>query len=89
MKDTERTSRINKDLDTNFPSNKGAWWVNNEGPSPDSITLHRGIGGERLDPRWIALRIFRREPSVHYIYSHAYISIVYTRDTLRRSGYKI
>lgn len=89
MKDTERTARINADLNKHFPSNHGAWWVNNEGPAPDCITLHHGIGGERIDQRWVALRILRREKSVNYIYSNAFITTVYTRQTLRWAGFKI
>lgn len=91
MKHTDRIERINADLNSHFKSNRDAWWVNNEPyGSPSHITLHRGIGGDRINPAWIALRIFRREPSVSVITNNAgWDTWVYTRETLRRAGYKI
>ena len=96
MKHTDRIKRINAGLDKHFKSNKGAWWVNNEpfryGDQKETgdITLHRGIGGDRIKPIWIALYIFRTEPSVHYIKNNAgWDTWVYTRETLRRAGYKL
>ena len=89
MKHTERINRINDDLNEHFKSNKDVWWVNNDGPSANCITLHHGIGGERINPVWVALRILRREPSVDKIFLNGYITTVYTRETLRWAGYKI
>lgn len=89
MKHTERINRINDDLNNHFKSNHDAWWVNNDGPCANCITLHHGIGGERINPAWVALRILRREPSVDKIFLNGYITTVYTRETLRWAGYKI
>lgn len=90
MKDTERINRINKDLNEHFKSNHHAWWVSNGFKEPGVIYLHRGIGGDKIDPRWIALRILRREPSVRAIHNVCgWDSWVYTRETLRWAGYKI
>lgn len=51
MKHTERIERINAGLDNHFKSNKGAWWVNNEpNDNPGHITLHRGRGGDKINP---------------------------------------
>ena len=91
MKHTERIERINAGLDKHFKSNKGAWWVNNEPYyTPGTITLHRGNGGDKINPAWVALYIFRTEPSVLMIKNNAgWDTWVYTRETLRRAGYKI
>ena len=86
MKQTERTERINADLDQHFKSNKGAWWVSNAIYAPGTVRLHQGIGGDKIDPRWIALRILRREPSVHIVASGTWL---FTRETLRGAGHKI
>ena len=88
MKHTERVKRINADLNKHFKSNNDAWWVNNEFGSPEVISLHHGIGGERINPVWVALRILRREPSVRMVHFGGGCS-VYTRETLRWAGYKI
>ena len=89
MKHTERINRINAGLNKHFKSNHDAWWVNNEfAENSGHITLHRGIGGDRIDPKWVALYIFRTEPSVQFIHNN-YGGWVYTRRTLRNAGYKI
>lgn len=89
MKETDRTRRINADLDEHFKSNKGAWWVNNEfASSPSIITLHRGIGGDKIKAVWVALRILRKEPSVSIVHYSGGCA-VYTRASLRGGGYKI
>ena len=91
MKHTDRIERINAGLDKHFKRNNGAWWVNNE-PYGDArtITLHRGIGGGRINPAWVALYIFRTEISVRRIMNNAgFDTWVYTRETLQRAGYKI
>ena len=89
MKHTERINRINADIDKHFKSNNGAWWVNNEFcENPGHIILHQGIGGNKIRPVWVALRILRQEPSVQYVH-YSYGGMVYTRSTLRRAGYKI
>lgn len=87
MKHTERIERINANLNQHFKSNHSAYWVNNEPyTNPDIITLHRGIGGDRINAMWVVLYIFRTEPTVRQIRSLFWI---YTRETLRRAGYKI
>jgi len=86
MKETERTKRINEDLDKHFKSNKGAWWVSNSPFAKNIVKLHHGIGGERIDARWVALRILRREPSVTIVES---MNWIFTRETLRGGGHKI
>lgn len=87
MKHTERIERINANLDKHFKSNNGAWWVNNEPyTNPKYITLHRGYGGDRIDPRLVALYILRTEKSVGYVMTS---QCCYTRESLRRAGNKI
>ena len=87
MKHTERIERINANLDKHFKSNNGAWWVNNEPYcSSKTIALHRGYGGDRINPAWVALYIFRTEPSVGLILTSC---SGYTRETLRLAGCKI
>lgn len=87
MKHTERINRINNALNEHFKTNNDAFWVNNE-PYGDSkmITLHRGYGGDRIKQVWVALFILRTEKSVSIVCA---MQCVYTRDTLRRAGYKI
>ena len=86
MKETERIKRINEDLNKHFKSNHDAWWVSNSLFVPHLVKLHHGIGGERIDARWIALRILRREPSVSIVECGTWI---FTRETLRGGGHKI
>jgi len=86
MKDTKRIERINADLNEHFKSNHDAWWVSNAINAPNTAILHHGIGGERIDKRWVALRILRREPSVSIVDSGTWI---FTRESLRGGGYKI
>ena len=89
MKHTERIERINAGLNRHFKSNRDAWWVNNEGCTrSDIVTLHRGHGGDRIDPRWVALYILRTEPSVKTVH-YAMACTIYTRESLRWAGYKI
>ena len=87
MERTERINRINDAINAHFKSNHDAWWVNNDNwRDPHSITLHHGIGGDNINPVWVALFIMRTEPSVNFIYTS---QSCYTRSTLRRAGYKI
>ena len=89
MKHTERINRINAAINAHFPSNNDAWWVNNEGcSSPAFVTLHRGRGGDKIDPKWVAAFILKTEKSVQYVH-YASMCICYTRNTLRRGGMKI
>ena len=89
MKHTERIERINADLNQHFKSNNNAWWVNNENCSSSQfVTLHRGRGGDKINPAWVALRILRKEPSVNYVH-YAMGCVCYTRESLRRGGFKI
>ena len=85
MKPTLRIERINANLDKHFKSNNGAWWVSNGIYVPGVIELHRGIGGNRIDPRDVAAFIFRTEPSVTSIHTSC---TLYTRTTLSWAGYK-
>ncbi len=86
MKHTDRINRINADLNEHFPSNRDAFWVNNEGGILGFITLHRGRGGDRINVLWVVARIFRKEPSVRFVLTP---SNAYSRESLRRAGYKI
>lgn len=87
MKHTERIERINANLNKHFKSNNNAWWVNTEpGYSRGTICLHRGYGGDKIMPQWVALYIFRTEPSVRMIITSC---AGYTRETLRWAGHKI
>lgn len=90
MKETKRIERINADLNKHFKSNHDAWWVSNAFNSPKMLYLHHGVGANKINPKWIALRILRREPSVSIIHNVCgWDSWVYTRETLRRGGFKI
>lgn len=90
MKDTERINRINDDLNKHFKSNHHVWWVSNGFNEPGTIYLNRGIGGDKINPKWIALRILRTEPSVKIIHNACgWDTWIYTRETLRGAGFKI
>ncbi len=67
MKHTPRINRINDTINRAFPGNNDAWWVNNETRAPHEVTLHRGYGGDGIDPRDVAKTIFRTEKSVHTV----------------------
>lgn len=89
MKHTERIKRINNALNEHFKTNNDAYWVNNEPYGyPKEITLHRGYGGDRINPIWVALFILRTEKSVSLI-DYPYESTNYTRSKLHELGYKI
>lgn len=81
MRHTARITRINDLINHAFPSNMDAWWVNNE-PfcSSNTITLHRGIGGDGIDPRAVAALVFGNEPSVSKIVNNCNCTC-YTRHT--------
>lgn len=87
MKHTERINRINANLNKHFKSNNGAWWVNNEPyTNPRFISLHRGYGGDKIKPIWVAAYILRTEKSVDYVMTSCNC---YTRETMRWAGVKI
>jgi hypothetical protein len=87
MKPTERINRINESLDQHFKSNKNAWWVSNSIGDKSMILLHRGYGGYRIRPIWVALHILRTEPSVKTVLYEG-MCVAYTRTTLGWAGYK-
>lgn len=82
MKKTARISRINAMLDSHFKSNHGAWWVSNSNGYKEMIELHRGQGGDKINPIWIAKYIFRNEASVNIIH-FAGCCMVYTRESVK------
>ena len=68
MKHTLRINRINDLLNRIFPDNNDSWWVNNEFcRHPSIICLHRGYGGDGVNPKDVAEAIFSHEKSVHTI----------------------
>lgn len=80
MKPTERINRIHREINLHFPSNNDAWWVSNGG-SPSTLILHRGYGGDDINPRKVAEYIFRTEPSVHVVFNNCGLE-TYTRAEL-------
>jgi len=71
MKPTARINRINAEINTHFPTNNDAWWVSNEtGADLGTITLHRGYGGDDIDPTEVARRIMQTERSVRAVYDN-------------------
>lgn len=79
MKHTTRINRINNLLNRIFPSNNDAWWVNNQFCNhPNEIRLHRGYGGDDIDPKEVTKTIFRHEKSVTKIIN-GYNLITYHR----------
>ena len=69
MKHTARIIRINAELNKHFPTNKDAWWVNNEtGADTGIVSLHQGYGGEDITPEVVAEHILSTEPSVRGVY---------------------
>lgn len=82
MKHTPRINRINASINATFPTNHDAWWVNNEFTRSSEIVLHRGYGGDDIDPKAVAEHIFRTEKSVHTIFNNSGL-ITYKRNADR------
>lgn len=79
MRETERIKRINNLLDSHFKSNKGCWWVSNNG---NIIELHKGAINNRLKAVQIAKFIFSKEKTARIIH-YSGGCILYTRESVK------
>jgi len=82
----KRIEKINESINKHFPSNNDAWWVSENTTITDMVELHRGAGGNKINPIWVAKHIFNIEPTINIVH-YGGMCMIYTRESVKNYNY--